>query len=177
MDFLSRSIEVQDSSQAMIQTDLSKYSTLMDNVFVPQQQTNTTAIFDQFGRSTKFSDSFNNMMYQDNSLWAASRLQQRLSHGQKQRELKRERERAKLQSLIDRRALAARYLQDHGIRVDLKDIERLTEKQLLIKLETRHAVCKENRAAIKIQLMTRRFIAKQKFLKMHEKRINAAKRI
>ena len=74
MDFLSRSIEVQDSSQAMIQTDLSKYSTLMDNVFVPQQQTNTTAIFDQFGRSTKFSDSFNNMMYQDNSLWAASRL-------------------------------------------------------------------------------------------------------
>ena len=75
MDFLSRSIEVKDSSQAMIKADLSKYATLMDNVFVPQQQTKTTAIFDQFGRSTKFSDSFNNMMYQDNSLWAASRLQ------------------------------------------------------------------------------------------------------
>ena len=91
--------------------------------------------------------------------------------------MKREREREKLQSLIDRRALAARYLNEFGIRVDNHDIERLTEKQLLIKLETRHAVCKENRAALKIQHMTRRFIAKQKFLKMHSMRVQAAKRI
>ena len=64
--------------------------------------------------------------------------------------MKRERERAKLQSLIDRRELAAHYFENYGIRVNNDDIERLTEKQLLIKLETRNAIAKENRSAIRI---------------------------
>ena len=85
-----------------------------------------------------FSDSFNNMMFQDNSLWAASRLKSALIGGNKHREQKRERERARMQSLIDRRSLAAHYKENFGIRVDASDIERLTEKQLLIKLETRN---------------------------------------
>ena len=85
-------------------------------------------MFQDHGKSNKFSESFNNMMYQDNSLWAASRLQQRLSLGHKAREQKRERERAKLLGLVDRRALAAHYRDNFSVRVDPKDIERLTEK-------------------------------------------------
>ena len=77
-------------------------------------------------------------MYQDNSLWAASRLHLRLSHGNGVHEVKRERERAKLQSILDRRALAAHYKDNYGIKVDINVIERLTEKQLLIKPETRY---------------------------------------
>ena len=49
-----------------------------------------------YGKSTGFSESFNSIMYQDNSLWAASRLQQRLNLGHEKREIKRERERAKI---------------------------------------------------------------------------------
>lgn len=79
-------------------------------------------------KSSKFSDSFNNMMFQDNSLWAASRLQVRLNDGNKLREAKREREKTKLQSVLDRRALAAHYRDNYGIRVDSNIVERLTEK-------------------------------------------------
>jgi len=77
-------------------------------------------------------------MYQDNSLWAASRLNLRLSHGNSIREVKLERERAKLQNTLARRTLAAHYRDNYGIKVDINTIERLTEKQLLIKLETRY---------------------------------------
>ena len=52
--------------------------------------------------------------------------------------------------LIDRRELAAHYFENYGVRVNNDDIERLTEKQLLIKLETRNAIAKENRSAIRI---------------------------
>ena len=41
----------------------------------------TRFLFQEFGKSSKFSDSFNNNMYQDNSLWAATRLNQRLNQG------------------------------------------------------------------------------------------------
>jgi len=88
----------------------------------------TRALFQEFGKTTKFTDSFNNLMYQDNSLWAASRLQKRLNQGHQLRDSKRERERAKLQSIIDRRALAALYKEKHGIRIDNHEVERLTEK-------------------------------------------------
>ena len=97
-------------------------------------------------------------MYQDNSLWAASRLKRNLSLGQKKREEKRERERDKMQSLVDRRNLAAYYRTNYGICVNSNDVERLTEKQLLIKLETRHQLMMEHWSAVKIQANVRRFI-------------------
>ena len=53
----------------------------------------------EYGKSSNFSESFNNIMYEDNSLWAATRFKQRLTSGQEQRELKREREMAKMKSL------------------------------------------------------------------------------
>ena len=68
------------------------------------------------------------MMYQDNSLWSATRLQQRLLHGQKMRQQKRERELIKLQTIVDKRALAAYYKENYGIRIDSTEVERLTEK-------------------------------------------------
>ena len=68
------------------------------------------------------------MMYQDNSLWSATRLQQRLMHGQKMRQQKRERELIKLQTIVDKRALAAYYKENYGIRIDSTEVERLTEK-------------------------------------------------
>ena len=68
------------------------------------------------------------MMYQDNSLWAASRLKNRLSVGQEMRELKREREMNKLKSTLDKRALAEFYRSNLGITIDSREIERLTEK-------------------------------------------------
>lgn len=52
-----------------------------------------------------------------------------------------------MQSIIDRRALAAKYRDNYGIRVDPIEIEKLTEKQLLIKLETRWQIIKETSAA------------------------------
>lgn len=44
---------------------------------------------------------------------------------------------------MDRRALAAQYLEEHGIKIDNDAVERLTEKQLLIMLETRRLIKKE----------------------------------
>ena len=60
------------------------------------------------------------------------------------------RERIKLQGLVDRRALAALYLKEYGVKIENDAIERLTEKQLLIMLETRRLIKKETAAAIKI---------------------------
>ena len=60
------------------------------------------------------------------------------------------RERIKLQNLVDRRALAAHYLKEYGVKIENDAIERLTEKQLLIMLETRRLIKKETAAAIKI---------------------------
>lgn len=137
----------------------------------------TRDLFSTYGKTTRFSESFNNMMFQDNSLWAASRLQQRLTHGNHFREAKMERERAKLQSLLDRRALATHYKEKYGIKVDSRTIERLTEKQLLIKLETRCQIAKENQAAIKIQSVARVLICKNRFNKLQEARQKAALRI
>lgn len=60
------------------------------------------------------------------------------------------RERIKLQGLVERRELAAHYLKEHGVKIENDAIERLTEKQLLIMLETRRLIKKETAAAIKI---------------------------
>ena len=51
---------------------------------------------------------------------------------------------------MDRRALAAHYLKEYGVKIENDAIERLTEKQLLIMLETRRLIKKETAAAIKI---------------------------
>ena len=63
-----------------------------------------------------------------------------------------------MQSIIDRRALAAKYRDNYGIRIDPAEIEKLTEKQLLIKLETRWQIIKETTAVVRIQSMARRLI-------------------
>ncbi len=60
------------------------------------------------------------------------------------------RERIKLQGLVERRELAAQYLKKFGVKIDNYSVERLTEKQLLIMLETRRLVKTELEAAIKI---------------------------
>ena len=49
-------------------------------------------------------------------------------HGQKMRQQKRERELIKLQTIVDKRALAAYYKENYGIRIDSTEVERLTEK-------------------------------------------------
>ena len=51
---------------------------------------------------------------------------------------------------MERRELAAHYLKEHGVKIENDAIERLTEKQLLIMLETRRLIKKETAAAIKI---------------------------
>ena len=53
------------------------------------------------------------------------------------RQYKREREMAKMRSIVDKRALGAHYRETYGIRVSENDLIQLTEKQLLIKLECR----------------------------------------
>ena len=58
-----------------------------------------------------------------------------------------------------------------------KEIERLTEKQLLIKLETRLQLFKENEAAIRIQAQARKMICRMLFHSLQESRHKAASRI
>ena len=89
-------------------------------------------------------------MYQDNSLTAASRLKNQLIEGHKKREMRREAEIAKIQSLLNRRELAAFYFEKFGVKVEDSDIERLSENMLLIKLETQHHFLREQRASILI---------------------------
>lgn len=57
---------------------------------------------------------------------------------------------AKLHKISDKRALARYYKVSYGIKIDPLLIERLSEKQLLIKLETKHHILKERNAAVKI---------------------------
>ena len=82
-----------------------------------------------------------------------------------------------MQNLIDRRALAVHYREKYGIKVDSRTVERLTEKQLLIKLETRCQIAKENNAAIRIQAIARKVIFRNKFLKLLDVRHKAASRL
>ena len=46
---------------------------------------NERALYSYHGRNQSFTRSFGNVMYQDNSLWAASRLKSRLVDGFKDR--------------------------------------------------------------------------------------------
>ena len=55
-------------------------------------------------------------------------MQQQLQHGSKQKAMRNMRERIKLQGIVDRRALAAHYLEEYGVRIDNDSIERLTER-------------------------------------------------
>ena len=80
----------------------------------------------------------------------------------------------KLKDITNKRALAKKYKQKYGIRIDALLIERLTEKQLLIKLETRYQIIKERNAAIKIQSMARQFICIKLFRRLQNDRIKAA---
>lgn len=82
-----------------------------------------------------------------------------------------------MKTIIDKRALAAHYRDNYGINVDLNEIERLTEKQLLIKLETRLQMLKERKAAVLIQSHCRRIICRNRFFWLQAARQAAAKRL
>ena len=79
-------------------------------------------------RSDIFTSSFNQIMYQDNSLMAASRHRQRLLEGHRLKQVRREREIQKLESIQTRRMLADSYLKHHGITSTEKDVEMYSEK-------------------------------------------------
>ena len=68
------------------------------------------------------------MMYQDNSLWAASKFKDRLTVAQEMRLLKQEREMNKLKGMLDKRNLVHFYDTNYGIKIDPLKIERLSEK-------------------------------------------------
>lgn len=78
---------------------------------------------------------------------------------------------------MNKKALAAHYRDNLDIHCDSNEVERFSEIQLLIKLETRHHEKKETDAVIRIQSQVRRMICKILFIKMLEDRIKAASRI
>ena len=63
-----------------------------------------------YAKSGQFSSSFNQMMYQDNSLMAASRQKQRLIQGYRMKQIKAQKEIDKLTSIKTRREIADFYL-------------------------------------------------------------------
>ena len=70
---------------------------------------------------------------------------------------------AKMQSLSNRRTQAQFYRENWGVRVDESEIKRLSEKQLLIKLETRLKRKRMYEAARLIQSYARRLICRNRF--------------
>ena len=73
---------------------------------------------------------------------------------------------AKLKNILERRTLAHNYKVNYGISIEATEVERLTEKQLLIKLETKYHIIKEEKAAIVIQSMGRFMICRNLFSRM-----------
>ena len=82
-----------------------------------------------------------------------------------------------MRALLERRNLAAHYYDNFGIHIDSEDVERLSEKQLLIKLETRLSLKKEYEAAKMMQSLARRFIYRIRYYDLLAKREKAALRI
>jgi len=68
----------------------------------------------------------------------------------RQKASQREREIARYQAKIAKQELAAYYRENYGIKASVHDTERLSEQQLLVKLETKWQVKKEELAAIKL---------------------------
>ena len=87
-------------------------------------------------KSHNFSDSFNSVMYEDNTLFTASKHYQRLTVGHHEWVQKKENKVAELQSLINRRKMATQYKNKFGICIKSEEVKRLSEIQLFIKLET-----------------------------------------
>ena len=83
----------------------------------------------------------------------------------------------KLESIKTRRQIADHYLKNYGIKTSLKQIDKFTEKQLFIKLETKWQAKKEWQAAIVIQTTARMFVAKTKYARLLWLRDDSARRI
>lgn len=108
---------------------------------------------------------------------AATRLQNRMKQTQQKKELKRERDYEKMQKYIDKKVLLSHYEQNYGISIDESRIEQLSEKQMLIILETKLIKIKEIKAATKIQAYAKKTICRVKYLALLQRRKYAATRI
>ena len=69
------------------------------------------------------------------------------------------------------------YNINYGIQIDENRTEYLSEKQVLIILETKLHKIKENMAATRIQAQAKKLICRNVYLKILQKRENAASRI
>ena len=79
--------------------------------------------------------------------------------------------------MADRTTLVKLYLKHYGIKCSQDDIENLSDRQLLIKLEHKLHQKREKWAAIQIQAIARRFLMRIKYLKILDTRHNSAIRI
>ena len=88
--------KLHDESSGYIDKHL--YQTITPSKSVFRSQKAQSAFNPSCGKSALFTESFNQNMFQDNSLMAASRQRQRLLFGHKQKQIKREKEIQKLES-------------------------------------------------------------------------------
>ena len=79
--------------------------------------------------------------------------------------------------MISKKELAQYYFRKYEIKARASEIQNLTEKQLLIQLETRWQLEKENLAAIKLQSFGRMVIWRTFLLNFIKKRHESASKI
>ena len=84
------------------------------------------------GRNHSFTSSFSTVMYQDNSLDAATRIKTRFFQSHKEKQLKRQRELRKLEDMQAKRNLVELYAEKYKITCDHDNIYKLSTKELLI---------------------------------------------
>ena len=79
--------------------------------------------------------------------------------------------------MVAKKELVEYYLRNYDIKATQRDMESLSEKQLLIKLETKWQVKKEELAAIKLQALGRMAIWRAWLLRTISTRHASASRV
>ena len=101
-------------------------------------------------------------------------MKTRLVDGFKDRQMKRQREIDKLKTMQEKRELAKFYKESYDISSNIKDFEKITKKELLIKLEMKWQIKKEQIAALRIQTKARMFICRNRYLNLIKSRHDSA---